>query len=360
MVASIRSSHLRGVTISAKVPGVMVLTVNSFLLNTPGPVELPIPISGIYDISVDWGDGNTIPYTNPTPVSHTYAVDIPHTVTITGTLNIFGDPNYEIPGRECLTSVVSWDNALGITSLVYAFGNATNLTSVPSNLPSTVTNLSEVFEGASIFNGNIGSWNTTNVTNMYYMFAFATAFNQDIGSWNTGNVTNMIGMFFSATAFDQPIGSWNTSGVTDMTSMFAGAEAFNRALTWNTTNVTSMGSMFQAATAFNGNIGSWDTSGVTDMSGMFWLSAFNQYIGGWNTSSVVLMNAMFQDTPFNQNIGSWNTSSATNMGFMFKNATVFNQDLSAWPVPGVVSLPIDFYTNTPAWNKTGRVPIWGV
>ena len=45
------------------------------------------------------------------------------------------------------------------------------------------------------FNQNIGSWNTANVTNMSDMFHGASAFNQDIGSWNTANVTNMSDMF---------------------------------------------------------------------------------------------------------------------------------------------------------------------
>ena len=52
-----------------------------------------------------------------------------------------------------------------------------------------------MFRGASSFNGNISSWNTSNVTTMEGMFSDASSFNQDIGFWDTSRVTTMQSMF---------------------------------------------------------------------------------------------------------------------------------------------------------------------
>lgn len=248
--------------------------------------QLILPIVGGTITLIDWDDGNT-----GTTNSNIYTNPGTYTVTVTGTgiyrLNYF---NAGATGNDYLTACTSFGE-IGLTNLINAFRNCTNLTTVPASLPTT-----------------------SNITDMSRMFQGATSFNQDISSWNVSTVQGMSSMFKDASSF-------NNGGV---------------ALSWgsNTSGVFYMNSMFQNATSFNSDISGWDTSSVQDASAMFLnATSFNQYIGDWDTSSVTNMSEMFLGaTSFNQDISGWDVSNVESFFSMFQDATSFNQNLSGWDV----------------------------
>ena len=72
----------------------------------------------------------------------------------------------------------------------------------------------------SSLNQSLITWNVSHVTDMSNMFAGASSFNQPLNSWNVSQVTDLSGMLSSASSFNQPLGSWDVSHVTDMSYMF--------------------------------------------------------------------------------------------------------------------------------------------
>ena len=186
------------------------ITVSSFTLT------LPINTGTI--TSIDWGDGTV---TSDQTISHTYTDPGTYTVLIIGT----GITTFDYStgtGQEFLSQCTSFGD-IGLTNANKFFYNCQNLTVVPTDLPPSITNVSNMFYSCFSFNGDISGWNTSNVTNMTFMFIGAYSFNQNIGGWNTSNVTNMTHMFIGANSFNQYIGGWNVSNVTNMFRMLNGA-----------------------------------------------------------------------------------------------------------------------------------------
>jgi surface protein len=268
--------------------------------------------TGTRDGVINWGDG-----TSETSVGNlgvkTYALAGYYDISVTGT---YTAPFFNNTGdRLKCVDVRQWGQVTGMTTWNASFYGCSNLVGTATDAPVLIGSLENMFRGAIVFNGAIGSWNTSAVTNMGAMFFTATVFNQDIGSWNTGAVTTMNSMFHSATAFNN-----------------GGSATINN---WNTSSVTDMNGTFYQASAFNQDIGSWNTGAVTNMALMFYTA-----------------------TVFNQDIGSWNTSAVTNMSQMFRGASAFNQDLSGM-VTGLTAQPILFSSGanaTFANNANGLKP----
>jgi surface protein len=329
---------------------------NGMIINikTTAPNQtIELPFGGSINLSINWGDSiDILEYTSTdTKIEHSYSDAATYIIRIAGSATSYGNGSGYV-GASLITDVSQWEN-LGLTSLRAAFYYATELTSVPTNIPPTVTDMSYMFAGASKFNQDISGWNTTNVKNMSSMFESATAFNNNNRplSWNTENVTNMSGMFYDARAFNQDISGWDTKNVTDMNFMFYDASAFNQDISrWNTKNVTDMSFMFYDASAFNQDISGWNTTNVTIMNSMFaGASKFNQDISEWDTTYAIYMknmNNMFLDAT------DWDTSAAV---IAWNNA----QDvLKKFTEKGLRNLMIIKITTT-APNQTIELPFGG-
>jgi len=307
-------------------------------LGTGTTIHLPITLINS-TITVDWGDSNVVEFNSGGAKAHTYNTNGTYTVKITGDLTWFGFfKNYP---NDMLTTVNSWSDHPNLVRFTRAFRNATNLTSVPSSIPSSVQYTNEMFQGCTSFNQDINGWNVSNVVDMSFMFDNASSFNGDISSWDTSSVTTMEYMFTNNPVFNQDISGWNVSNVVNMRVMFDKNGSFNQDLnSWDTSSVTTMCAMFEGATSFNGDISSWDTSSVTNMCAMFeGATSFNGDISSWDTSSVSTMRWMFDNaTVFNQDITGWDTSNVTDMSLMFKGATSFNGNISGWDTSNVTEM----------------------
>ncbi|MEP5365986.1 MAG: BspA family leucine-rich repeat surface protein [Reichenbachiella sp.] len=103
-------------------------------------------------------------------------------------------------------------------SMHAAFHGCENLTLNATDRPELdeVTDMSEMFSGASSFNGNVADWDVSKVTNMYGLFNNATSFDQDLGDWNISSVTDMEAMLnqtaMSKNNYAKTLQGWSTLG----------------------------------------------------------------------------------------------------------------------------------------------------
>jgi surface protein len=235
-----------------------------------------LPLNGTFDVTVNWGDDTSVEtFTSDgdTSPSHVYENEGTYTIRISGSLEHFGMDytNDAAPwfGVNMVTTVTGF-GTLGIESLEGAFWGAENLIQVPTELPTSVTDLKAMFLFADLFNQDIGGWDVSNVTDMSFMFTAASVFNQDLNSWDVSNVTNMYGMFGNTVAFNGDVSDWDVVNVTDMTSMFFNAASFNQDIgAWDVGNVNSMLIMFAFAAVFNQDLENWDVSEATNTGSMF-------------------------------------------------------------------------------------------
>jgi surface protein len=142
--------------------------------------------------------------------------------------------------QDTNNAIDNW-NMVGVTRVDRMFFSARDFGfNAPNKLStwntSTMTNMSEMFQYARYFEGDISNWNTSNVLDMKFMFGMYNgsllyppstqgAFNADISNWDVGNVTSMDGMFFSSAAFNQDLSNWCVTNIISEPVSFTGGQS---------------------------------------------------------------------------------------------------------------------------------------
>lgn len=239
--------------------------------------SITIPTTGSgYNYTVDWGDGNVESgFTGD--ASHNYANPGQHQIRITGDFpRIFFNNGFNGGGisRDKILTIDSWGDIVWtsmsgaffgcsnltvpaldapdlsqVTDMSYMFGVADALVDIPAAnqwVVSSIENMTGVFAGADLFNGNLSNWDVGNVSNLSLMFSDCPAFNGDISSWNVSSATSMLQLFQNATSFNRDISNWDVSNVTNLGNVLFNASAFNQDLSgWDISNLTGAAAFHQ-------------------------------------------------------------------------------------------------------------------
>jgi hypothetical protein len=161
--------------------------------------QFTIPTTGTgYNYDVDWGDGTTSTGVTGS-TTHTFPSAGNYVVKISGAFpRIFFNNGGD---KLKLLEVQNWGN-IAWSSFNAAFRGCSNMDVTATDAPdlSSVTDMFRMFQNNSSLVGNSSfeNWDVSNVTNMSSMFQSASLFNQNLGTWEISSVSNMLAMFISS------------------------------------------------------------------------------------------------------------------------------------------------------------------
>ena len=239
-------------------------------------IYIEIDTTYIYNFDIDWDDdgifdtlgvNNSILIQYPSPGTYTVRIRSIYPSIYFSSTGFF--PNTVNYDQDKIISIDQWGTNPW-QNLSSAFLNCSKLTNNTTDAPNltSVTDLYNMFSGASSFNADLSNWDVSTITNMAYMFQAAFTFNGNVTNWDVSNVRVMNAMFADAYNFNQDISAWNVSSVYSTDLMFANS-GFNQDISnWNL-NSSRMGGMFLFARHFNQDISSWNIQNTFDMVSLF-------------------------------------------------------------------------------------------
>lgn len=215
-----------------------IITIHTVLRE----ITIPVHPDYTYNYAIDWGDGSGESGLTGS-VTHTYATEGLQTISIFGN---FPAIYYNNVGKGFLVdTIVQWGD-IEWQTFEGAFHGCDNLDVTALDVPnlSMVTNMSNMFDDCEDLLGNssFSAWDVSNVTDMTEMFKLAKLFNSNIGDWDVGNVETLRGTFAGAAAFNQDLSKWDVSNVENMFATFNLAPSFDQDLgSWDVRNVSNLG-----------------------------------------------------------------------------------------------------------------------
>jgi surface protein len=305
-------------------------------------IKLPTDPAGVYNATIDWGDGNqsTITQWNINNV-HTYAVAGIYTVTITG---IFTGFNFSGGGDRRKLLNISQFGILRLGDDGYGryFERCNNLT-ITATDPLDLTGITTLFKAFAFCSSltaapGVAITNTSNIIDFGSAFESCPLFNENIGNWDVSSGIEFSNMFYECANFNQNLNNWNVSSATKIDGMFLGCHVFNSPLSnWDVSNVTTFDSTFVECFAFNQPLDMWDVGNGNNFYAMFLdCHIFDQYLGSWNVSNGTLFGFMFYNAYLFKGVdlGNWNITEMQSAQSMFQNVTLptanYNSILIGW------------------------------
>lgn len=206
---------------------------------------IKIPIKGVCDVRIDWGDGSVTTATTATEATHTYASSGIYTTKVYGVMEEF---TFESTGDlRKIVAISQWGcfrfSPVGATFRGCALLAAITATDIPdvSNVTIFPRNFAFCYNLTGLANftdwdtSHITDWTatfesctnytlpgaanliTSNVNQIGYMVQY-TSFNQDVSNWDVSNVV-LMNYTFRSTPFDQVLGGWDISSLTNASGM---------------------------------------------------------------------------------------------------------------------------------------------
>ena len=165
---------------------------------TTASETITIPTTGTgYNYAISTSDGQSFSGVTGSQAI-TFAIAGDYDISISGDFpriyfNNGGD-------KTKLIDIKQWGGIVW-SSFASSFWGCSNMVGTFTDTPNLggVNDMGNTFRGASVFTGNISSWDVSNVTNMAAVLMQATLFSNNLASWDVSNVTNMGYMFFLVT-----------------------------------------------------------------------------------------------------------------------------------------------------------------